>query len=87
VLKKLQLRVPGPLTVGFHDSAQVGRLVGHVLQVGLEELRQHGERSLHVELLQRVQSSVVQVRMTELACRRTNASAFIPSKNSTPVPR
>ena len=56
---------PALLPVGLHDAAEVSRLVGHVLQVGLEELRQHRDGALRRELLQRVQRTVVQVRVLQ----------------------
>ena len=59
---------PALLPVCLHDAAEVGRLVGDVLQVGLEELRQHRYGALHGELLQRVQRAVVQVRVLQFTC-------------------
>ena len=56
---------PALLPVCLHDAAEVSRLVGHVLQVGLEELRQHRDGALRRELLQRVQGTVVQVRVLQ----------------------
>ena len=58
---------PALLPVCLHDAAEVGRLVGDVLQVGLEELRQHRQGAIHGELLQRVQSTVVQVGVLQFA--------------------
>ena len=56
------------LPVSLHDAAEVGRLVGDVLQVRLEELRQHRDGALHGELLQRVQRAVVQIRVLQFTC-------------------
>ena len=56
---------PALLPVRLHDAAEVRRLVGDVLQVGLEELRQHRDGALRRELLQRVQRAVVQVRVLQ----------------------
>ena len=66
----LRMLVAGPalLSVGLHDAAEVRRLVGDVLQVGLEELRQDGDGALGRELLQRVQRPVVQVGVFEFTC-------------------
>ena len=59
---------PALLSVGLHDAAQVRRLVGHVLQVRLDELRQNRDGALCRELLQRVQRPVVQVDVLQFAC-------------------
>ena len=73
---------PALLSVGLHDAAKVRRLVGHVLQVRLKELRQHRDGALCRELLQRVQRPVVQVRVLQFACggrRKQSKRLFIQS--------
>ena len=49
------------LAVGLHDSTEVGGLVGHMLQVGLQELFEDCDGSLDWELLQGIQGTLVQV--------------------------
>ena len=49
----------GLLAVGLHYAAEVGGLVGDVLEIGLEELSEDGQGAVDGELLEGVERAVV----------------------------
>ena len=49
------------LSVGLHDAAEVGGLVGDMLQVGLQELGQHSQGPFARELFQGIQGALIQI--------------------------